>query len=112
MNNPQTKYDYNEDIDILHIYSDKINQGVKGCLSFGEYTVDIGMDNSVVGIELEEASKLLNLSENDLESLDSVRLIVRKVSNLLFIGFVVMKNQKESTFQFSVPSNKVEITVN
>ena len=105
----ETKYDYSPDLDALHIYSSKINKGVKGCITFGDYTIDIGYDNSVVGVEIEQASALLKLSEANLKKLDSVSLIARKVGNMLFIGFAIVKNKKESTIEFSVPAGNLQI---
>ena len=107
----QTLYTYDSELDILHIYSAKIEGGVKGCISIGDYNIDIGQDNSVVGIEIEQASKLLQIDENNLNDLDEVKLIVRKAGNLLFIGFITIKNKKESMIQFSIPYNKAQINL-
>ena len=105
------RYDYSPELDTLHIYSFKIEEGIKGCLTFGDYTIDIGQDNSVVGIEIEQASALLKIDEEELDKLDSVNLIVRKVGNLLFIGFTIVKNKKETTIEFSIPVDNLQVKI-
>ena len=102
----ETKYDYNEELDILHIYTSDIERGIKGCLSYDNFNIDIGEDDKVIGIEIEGASSLLNMSEASLSSLDDVKIIVKKAGNILFIGFSVIKKEQKSTIQFSVPLQK------
>ena len=36
----QTLYTYDSELDILHIYSAKIEGGVKGCISIGDYKLE------------------------------------------------------------------------
>lgn len=64
-----TRYDYDENLDILHIYTSEIDDGVKGGLNYGNFNIDIGADDKVVGIELEGASSLLNMSPEALSNL-------------------------------------------
>jgi len=102
-------YDYDEDLDILHVYSSDISQGIKGGLSYGDYTIDIGQDDKVVGVEIEEASKIFQIEPSVLKSLDKVELFVRKVGNILYIGVQVWKSQEKSAVQVTVPYNKAPV---
>ncbi len=104
-------FDYDSELDILHVYSDEINEGVKGCLSMGDFNIDIGNDNKVVGIEVEEASKIFNLSPDILVSPDSVNLIVRKTGNMLFIGIGIIRGKINTTINVTAPSNKMPLQV-
>lgn len=36
-------YDYNAELDILHVYSSDIKNGIKGGLSIGDFNVGVGM---------------------------------------------------------------------
>lgn len=103
----EIKYDYSSELDILHVYSSEINNGIKGGLSYGDFTFDISNNNKVVGIEIEEASKILKISPDSLERLDSVDLIITKVGNNLFVGVEAHKGRERSAVQFSVPSRKI-----
>ncbi len=103
----ELKYDYDGDLDILHVYNSEISNGIKGGITYGSFNIDIGYDDKVVGIELEGASTLLNMPENTLSNLDSVNMITRKVGNILFIGFTVIKGKQTSTLQVNVPMNSM-----
>jgi len=100
-------YDYDSELDILHVYSDEIKEGVKGCLSIGDFNIDVGNDNKVVGIELEEASKNLRLHSEILSSPDKVELIIRKTGNNLFMGIGVIKGEIKSYTHITAPSQIV-----
>ncbi len=103
------RYDYDKELDLLHIYNSNIDKGIKGGLSYGNFNVDIGMNDEIVGIELEGASNVLNMSSSDLSSLDGVELMVRTVGAILLIGVNVIKGQKNSTIQVNVPNPKTNI---
>lgn len=107
----ETRYDYNEDLDILHVYTSEIDFGIKGCLTYGNFNIDINNDDKVVGVELEGASSVLNMPKNILANLDNVMLIVRKIGSILFIGFTVIKGEQKSTIQINVQSqNRIAIS--
>ena len=75
--------------------------------NMGDRTMYVAVeDDKVIGIEIEGASSLLNMSEASLSSLDDVKIIVKKAGNILFIGFSVIKKEQKSTIQFSVPLQK------
>lgn len=104
-------YDYDSELDILHVYSSEIKEGIKGCLSIGDFNIDIGGDNKIVGVEIEEASKILRLPSEILSSLDTYSLLVRKTGNSLLIGLVVAKEKTNSAIQVTIPSNKIALQV-
>ena len=109
------KCDYDSDLDIIHIYFSEIDSDIKGCLSYGNFNLDIEEDGRVLGIELEGASSLLKMPSEILSNLDSADLIIRKSGNTLFIGFTVIKGEQKSTIQMNIPNiptqrNKLTIT--
>jgi uncharacterized protein YuzE len=99
--------DYDFELDTIHVYSEEIKNGVTGCLSIGDFNIDIGNDNKVVGIELEQASKNLNLSPKLLSSPDKVDLIIRKSGNVLFIGMGVIKGTISSFTHITTLPNQM-----
>ncbi len=105
------KWNYDGDLDILHVYSEEIKKGVKGGLSAGNFNIDVGNDNRIVGIEIEEASKVLLLNPSILSSLDEVNLIIRKMGNMLFMGVGVSKGKANSFIQVSTLSNKIPLQI-
>jgi len=99
----EIKFEYNKESDSLHIYSDDIKQGVKGCIEVGYSTIDVGMDNSIVGIEIEQASKIFQTSPEFLEDLDDVDLKVMNIDNSLFVGVNLVRGEEKSNLQLNFP---------
>tara|TARA_Y100000310_G_scaffold333395_1_gene410858 strand:+ start:1112 stop:1456 length:345 start_codon:yes stop_codon:yes gene_type:complete len=104
-------YDYDKDLDILHVYSSEIKQGIKGNISFGYSTLDIGYNGKIVGMEIEEASKLFKVSSEVLSKLDNVSLEIRKMGNLLFIGVFLKKGFVKTNFQINFPVKKTPLMI-
>lgn len=100
-------WDYDSELDIFHVYSEELKKGALGCLSIGDFNIDIGNDNKVIGIELEQASKNLNLPLEILSSPTNVELVIRKYGNILFMGIGVIKGTIRSFTQ--VTTNHMSI---
>lgn len=103
-------HEYNNELDILHVYTDEIKQGVKGCISIGYSTLDINNDNEVIGIEIEEASEIFQVSKEFLSDLDNVGLGITNVNNNLFIGVNLIKGQEKTNLQLNFP-NKDQLII-
>lgn len=110
MNN-NIDYDYDEDLDILHVYSSETKEGVKGCISIGYATIDVSYDNKIIGLEIEEASKIFRISRDILSSLENVDLRVIKMGNVLLIGVTLEKGQTKTNFQINFPIQKTPLFV-
>ncbi len=107
----KVEHDYEPELDILHVYFEDIKGGVTGCLSIGDFNIDIGNNNKIVGIELEEASKNLGLSPKILSNPDNVNLIIRKNGNVLFMGIGVSKGVIQSSTHITTLSNRVPMQI-
>jgi len=103
----KTAHDYDSELDILHVYSEEIKDGIKGCLSVGDFNIDVGSGNKIVGIELEEASKNLGLSPKILSAPDKINLIIRKTGNTLFMGIGIAKGTISSSTHVTAPSSQI-----
>lgn len=104
--------DYDSELDILHVYSEEIKDGVKGCLSIGDFNMDVGNDDKIVGIELEQASKNLNLSPEILSSPNKVDLTVRKSGNALFMGVGITRGTIRSFTHVTTTQNERPLLAN
>ena len=99
----ETKYDYEKDFDVLHIYNSDIDNGIRGGLSYGNFNIDIGINGEIVAIEIEGASSILNLSPEILDDLDSVIIVVKRLNGSFFAGVNVLKDQQSSMVQIGIP---------
>ena len=104
-------YDYDENLDALHIYSSDIKEGVKGSISFGYSIIDISFNNKVVGVEIGEASKIFQISPEILSNLDTIDLKTIKVGNVLLIGVNLAKGEIKTNFQLNFPIQKTPLLV-
>ena len=104
------EHDYEPELDILHVYFEDIKGGITGCLSIGDFNIDVA-NNKIVGLELEEASKNLGLSSKILSNPDNVNLVIRKTGNILFMGIGVSKGTVQSSTHVTTLSNRVPMQV-
>ena len=89
-------YNYSEYSDILNIH--KKNVLTKGSAELGDFTVDFGNDNDIVGIEIEHASEFLNnldISKEFLKNLEGAKMIIDKRNNNCQIVFIVLKTHND-----------------
>ena len=63
-------FDYSEYSDILHIH--KNGDLTKGSVEVGDFTLDFGNNDSIVGIEIEHASEFFNNLDIDKDSLTKI----------------------------------------
>ena len=103
-------HEYNEELDILHIYTNELKNKVKGCISIGFSTLDISNDNEIIGIEIEEASKIFEVSLEFLSHLENVNFKVTKIDNNLFIGVNLTKGYEKTNLQLNLP-NKDQLVI-
>jgi uncharacterized protein YuzE len=103
--------EYDSELDTFHAYSEEIKKGITGCLSIGDFNIDIGDDNKVVGIELEQASKNLHLSPEILSSPDKADLIIQKSGNNLLMGVGIIKGMIQSSTHITALPNQMPMPV-
>ena len=64
-------WDYSEYSDILHIH--KKDKPTKGSVELGDFTLDFGAHDEVVGIEIDHASEFFNNVDIDKASLGKIQ---------------------------------------
>jgi len=83
-------YDYSQYSDILHIH--RKNNITIGSVEIGDFTIDFGKGNKVVGLEIEHASEFfanLDIDKDSLSKIEDVEIIVDKrnpESQLIFLA--------------------------
>lgn len=104
------KYNYSEDLDILYIYNNSNGKKVEGNIVLDNIVIDIGNKGEVLGMEIDSASKFLNLSSEKLSNLMDARIDLIKSSHMIALGLILIAEQREHYFQFALPQkNKAPI---
>lgn len=99
-------YDYSQYSDILHIH--RKNNSVMGSVEIGDFTIDFGKGNKVVGLEIEHASEFfanLDIDKDSLNKIQDVKIIVDKrnlQSQLIFLAIKFPENIKKISVPLTV----------
>lgn len=85
-------YDYSTYSDILHIK--KKNHATLGSIEMGDFTIDFGKGNKIVGIEIEHASEFfanLDISKESLEKIEDIQITIDKRNPQSQLIFLIIK---------------------
>tara|TARA_Y100000310_G_scaffold73179_1_gene69348 strand:- start:3170 stop:3490 length:321 start_codon:yes stop_codon:yes gene_type:complete len=91
----QFDYDYSKVSDILHIQ--KAGKKTKGSVELGDFTLDFGTKDELVGVEIEHASEFfinLDIEKDSLQSLQHAEFVIdnRNPQSQLIILKLQMKD--------------------
>ena len=92
-------FEYDKDDDVLSIFD--YNKPVSESIEFNEFmNIDIGKNGQIVGIEIFDVSKFLNVLNKDinkdfLNNLKKVELIQADYRNSIFIAVVLYSSGKQ-----------------
>lgn len=106
-------YEYEEDLDILYISNNNSKEKPEGNLVIGNMVIDVSKNGKVLGVEIDCASKMFNISSEVLNSLKSAHVKVMKMSNMVVLGVIILTSTKEYSLQIALPNrtNNVPIAV-
>src|SRR3989344_7151889 len=99
-------YDYSQYSDILHIH--RKNNITIGSVEIGDFTIDFGKGNKVVGLEIEHASEFfanLDIDKDSLSKIEDVEIIVDKrnpESQLIFLAIKFPNGVKKVSVPLTV----------
>ncbi|MBI2105786.1 DUF2283 domain-containing protein [Candidatus Woesearchaeota archaeon] len=85
-------FDYSQYSDILHIH--KNNQLTKGSVEIGDFTLDFGNKDEIVGIEIEHASEFfsnVDINKESLKVLKNANFVVDKRNPRCQIIFIKLE---------------------
>jgi uncharacterized protein YuzE len=101
-------FEYDSELDNFYIYSDN-DEAIVGSLPFGNLIYDISVSGAVVKLEIDNASKVFNVSPKLLESAEDATLSITTTRNMLLLGFRIMLGKQTFVFSNSIPRNKINI---
>lgn len=106
---PKQGIEYDPGLDILYIYNNPDKEKILGSLPIANLIFDIGLSGKLVGLEIDNASKLFGVKTTILSSAKSAKLMIKKQNNVFFLGFKIMLPQKEYNFSYIVSPNKIAL---
>ena len=95
-----TKIDYDEKLDILTINK---TGNYLSSLEIGEFVIDISLDHKVIGMEIANASKNLNVNKEFLATINDVKFNARYGKDWMIIRIKILSKQSEIPAMVSVP---------
>lgn len=110
------KIDYDEENDILWAYS---GEKVKDSLQIDNFVIDFSHDNKIVGVEIQDASKILNeltfgkLNKNNLSEIKEANLGFYQGRELVIIvlDFMFLENNVKKEITIQIPAPRVAMSV-
>lgn len=103
-------FEYNLEVDSLHIFGNEEGD-IEGSLIFENFIFDVDTSGRIIGVEIDNTSKLLNVTPKFLnENLKEAFLNVKMSNNILFLGFAVMLQKEKFNFSYIIPKNKITLT--
>ncbi|MBU2562198.1 MAG: DUF2283 domain-containing protein [Nanoarchaeota archaeon] len=102
-------FEYNSELDSLYLYSG-INENVLGVINIEDLIFDVGVSGKLVGLEIENASKVFNVNPQLFSKLDNCKLFVKKQGNLIFLGFRFNIMKEIFNYSYMVAKDKIAIT--
>ena len=103
-------FEYDAELDNFSIYSNK-DEEIIGSLPFGNFIYDIGLSGEVIKVEIDNASKVFNVSPEVFKLAEEATLSVTTDRNMLILGFRIKLNKQIFVFYNSIPRNKINISV-
>ena len=98
----KTVVDYDRENDDLFLSKGKGNY--EGSVEIGDFIIDFSRNDEIVGIEIMNASKNLNISKSLLSGIKSAHMNVSQRNQAMIINaLLVLKNKKEIRTAIPIP---------
>tara|TARA_Y100000034_G_C6775131_1_gene346062 strand:- start:135 stop:455 length:321 start_codon:yes stop_codon:yes gene_type:complete len=97
-------WDYSEHSDILHVQQK--DQPTKGSVELGDFTLDFGSNEEIIGIEIEHASEFfgnMDIDKNFLKGIQEAELTIDKRNHQCQLLFLKLK-VGDSVKKISLPT--------
>lgn len=99
-------FEYEPDLDILYI-SRKTAENTAGSLVLDNLVFDVSNNGEITGVEIDCASKVFNLTSDQLQNLNVAELKVVPTKTMLKMCISLAAASKEQICQIMIPSNKI-----
>lgn len=111
MENPKSvcKFEYYADGDVFYINRNVVDEKTMGSLPIGNFVFDIGASGSIIGLEIDNASKVLGVSADKISNARSARLGAVIKGNILFLFFNIDLGIKNYEFSYAISKSKIPI---
>jgi len=111
MDKEDENFEYDEELDILTIDSDKVGrEAVLGSLVLGNLTFDIGSSGSFLSIEVDNASEVFNISQKMLSKIKDARIKTSVQGKTIMLIYIVNIGYKEYEKSYILTKNKIPLT--
>ena len=97
-----TKMIYDQEEDILSLSK---GRKVKASIDIGDFIIDIDTNGFVSGIEVQNASKNLNIAEEQLSELQRAQMTVNYKPHYVYIHLLMQFKQKEQSIAIPLTVN-------
>ena len=103
------KIEYNAEIDALHVYRYPEQKAVYGSLQLGNFIIDIDNEGMIIGLEIDNASEILGIKPEKLETINDAAITVMSQNGVVVIRYqIAFKNAPEKhTGSVVIPQQKL-----
>lgn len=102
-------FEYDSELDNFCIYSNKDKEDIQGSIAMGNFVYDIGSSGKVVGLEIDNASQIFDVSPILFKNAEDAKLSVSLGNNMLLLKFSILLGKKEFVYTSIVPQDKLSI---
>jgi len=107
MKNKDDCFEYDDNLDTLHIFEQGYQEDMEGSIVFGDFVFDVSKTGRVMGVEIDSASSLFKTTPEFMKNnINSTFLECGVRQNILFLGFGVILKGKEMSFNYMMPRNQ------
>lgn len=103
--------EYDLDLDALYISKHKAKKEVIGSFSLGNFVIDIDVDGSIVGLEIDNASEILGVKPALLSEAKDGNITVFIQNNVLLIRYRIIFGRAQTPYTgvCAIPQNKINM---
>ncbi len=102
--------EYDSELDSLHIYKNK-GKDIIGSITLGNFILDVDIDGSIVGLEIDNASEVLGIEPSLLSESKEGIIEVFVQNKVLIIRYrLIYGKAQHHSGMCAIPQNKIAIT--
>ena len=100
--------EYNSDIDSIYIY--KTKKDVIGSITLGNFVIDVDLNGSVIGLEIDNASEVMGIEPSLLLECKEGKIEVFVHNNMLIVRYLLIYGDAQKYLGMcAIPQNKITI---
>ncbi len=107
-NKVDSNFEYNEEIDSLRVYKDKGKKEIMGTVVIGNFIWDVNKDGKIAGLEIDNASDVLNIPSDYLKEIKSAKIDVVNHNGLLMLRYFLSFAKQTYNGSVAITEEKIE----